>query len=287
MTVARTPAPARAANRGPGHDLRVVKVVLFRDLMRFLHDVGRAVSTLLQGVMMLFVIGIGFGSLMPDAPAGVELTTVMFPGVIAMLVIGTAIASAGSIVSDREFGFLREILASPARRSAIALGKVCGGSVLALFQGSLILAMAGLAGVPYDLRLFLELAGLMFVLAFTTSALGVLTATLVRHPEAFLGISQMAIMPLVLLSGALFPIANLPAWLKGMALVNPITYAVDPMRRAVFDKVETTPEAEALFNPGITWFSWQVPGSVEVLMVGGAGLVFFALAVRQFNKITV
>ena len=284
MTATRV--PAQAANRGLGHDLRVARVVLVRDLMRFLHDVGRAVSTLLQGVMMLFVIGVGFGSLMPDAPAGVELTTVMFPGVIAMLVIGTAISSAGSVVSDREFGFLREILASPAKRSAIALGKVLGGAVLAVFQGSLILVMAGLAGIPYEPMLLVKLAGLMCVLALTTSALGVLTATLVRHPEAFLGISQMAITPLVLLSGALFPIANLPSWLKAVAVVNPITYAVDPMRRVVFERVETTPEAEALFNPGVTWFSWQVPGSVEVLMVGGAGLVFLALAVRRFNKMT-
>ncbi|MFE1103496.1 ABC transporter permease [Nocardiopsis alba] len=282
-----TAVSERVVNRGLSHDLRVVKVVLYRDLMRFLYDVGRAMATLLQGLMMLFVIGVGFGSLMPDAPGGVELTTVMFPGVIAMLVISTAIASAGSVVSDREHGFLREMLASPARRGAIALGKVCGGSVLALLQGSLLLFMAGLAGVPYHPVLLLQLAGLMFVLAFTTSALGVLTATLVRHPEAFLGISQMAIMPLVLLSGALFPIANLPTWLKTMAVVNPITYAVDPMRRAVFERVETTPEAEALFNPGVTWFSWQVPGTVEVLMVGGAGLLFFALAVRRFARMTV
>lgn len=281
-----TQVPVRAVNRGLGHDLRVARVVLVRDLMRFLHDVGRAVAALLQGVMMLFVIGVGFGSLMPDAPAGVELTTVMFPGVIAMLVIGTAISSAGSVVSDREFGFLREILASPAKRSAIALGKVLGGAVLAVFQGSLILLMAGLAGIPYKPVLFLKLIGLMCVLALTTSALGVLTATLVRQPEAFMGISQLAITPLILLSGALFPIANLPAWLKTVAVVNPITYAVDPMRRAVFEQVETTPEAEALFNPGVTWFSWQVPGSVEVLMVGGAGLMFLVLAVHRFNKMT-
>ncbi|GLU50031.1 ABC transporter permease [Nocardiopsis ansamitocini] len=274
----------QAPDYGFSHDLRVVKVVLQRDIFRFLHDVGRAVSMLFQGVMMLFVIGVGFGSLVPSAPGGADLTTVMFPGVITMVVIGTAMSSAASIVSDREFGFLREMLAAPARRIAIALGKVLAGALLATFQGCLILAMAGFAGIPYAPSLLLTLVGMMFLVALTTSALGVLIATAVKSIEAFMGVSQIAVMPLVLLSGALFPVGNLPAFLGAVTLVNPVTYAVDPMRQAVFAHVETTPETEALFNPGITWFSWQVPWTLEVAMVGGAGLVFLVLAVARFRR---
>ncbi|PDP87691.1 ABC transporter [Glycomyces fuscus] len=282
MTATRQ-RPLPTSPFGLGHDLRTVRVVLKRDLFRFVHDVSRGVAMLLQSVMWLFVIGVGFGSLIPRGEDDLPLTAVMFPGVVVMTVIGTAVSAAATIVTDREVGFLRGMLVAPAKRSALILGKILSGAVLATIQASIILAVAGLAGVPYAPGLMLTLFGLTFLVALTASAVGVLIAISVRGSEAFMGMAQLVISPLVLLSGAMFPIGNLPSWLTAITLVNPITYVVDPMRQAVFAHLDTSPATEALFNPGITWFGWQIPWAAEVALVAGVGVLLVWLTVVRFG----
>ncbi|WDZ90876.1 ABC transporter permease [Nocardiopsis sp. HUAS JQ3] len=282
MTATRR-RPLPTSPFGLGHDLRTVRVVLKRDLFRFVHDVSRGVAMLLQSVMWLFVIGVGFGSLIPRGEDDLPLTAVMFPGVVVMTVMGTAVSSAATIVTDREVGFLRGMLVAPAKRSALILGKILSGAVLATLQASIILAVAGLAGVPYAPGLMLTLFGLTFLVALTASAVGVLIAISVRGSEAFMGMAQLVISPLVLLSGAMFPIGNLPSWLTAITLVNPVTYVVDPMRQAVFAHLDTSPETEALFNPGITWFGWQIPWTAEVALVAGVGALLVWLTVVRFG----
>jgi len=283
MTATRR-QPVPTSPFGLAHDLRTIRVVLKRDLFRFVHDVSRGVAMLLQSVMWLFVIGVGFGSLIPRGEDDLPLTAVMFPGVIVMTVIGTAVSSAATIVTDREVGFLRGMLVAPAKRSAVILGKVLSGAVLATLQACLILSVAGLAGVPYAPGLMLTLLGLTFMVGLTASAMGVFIAVSVKGSEAFMGMAQLVISPLVLLSGAMFPIGNLPSWLAAITLVNPVTYVVDPMRQAVFTHLDTSPATEALFNPGITWFGWQIPWAAEVGLVAGAGVLLVWLTVVRFNR---
>ncbi|WP_017587933.1 ABC transporter permease [Nocardiopsis ganjiahuensis] len=283
MTAAR-PLPGPAAPLGLRHDLRTVRVVLQRDLFRFLHDVGRSVSMLLQSLMWLFVIGVGFGSLVPRGDDGLPLTAVMFPGVVVMAVIGTAVSSAATVVTDREAGFLRGMLVAPARRSALALGKVLSGATLATIQACLVLAVSGLAGVPYAPMLLLVLLALTFLVALTASALGILIALVVKGSEGFMGMAQLVISPLVLLSGALFPIGNLPPWLAAITLVNPVTYVVDPMRQAVFAHLDTSAATEALYNPGVVWFGWRIPWVAEVGLVAAACALLIWLVVTRFNR---
>lgn len=285
-TQVRTPvdvARVRVARRGLAHDLRAVKIVLHRELLRFLYDRSRMIAQLIQPVLYLLVLGTGLGSLVSGGGT-VNLKTFIFPGVIAMSVMFTGMFSAGSIVWDREFGFLREMLVAPVSRTAIVVGKVLGGAVVATFQGVVILALAGLAGVPYDPVMILTLIVLMFVGAFTITAFGVVLAARIRKMQSFFGIMQMAMMPMMFLSGALFPLSGLPAWLSFLTRINPLTYAVDPLRHAVFAHITASPALKARFNPGVTWFGWHVPPLLEVGLVIVLGIGLLAGAIAQFRR---
>ena len=277
-------AQVRVARRSLRHDLRAVKIVLHRELLRFLYDRARMLSQLAQPVLWLLVMGTGLSSLVSSGHGGVNLRTFMFPGVIAMSVMFTAMFSAASIVWDREFGFLREMLVAPVSRGAIVIGKVLGGAVVATFQGMVIIALAGLAGVPYNPVMIVLLIVLMFIGAFTISAFGVMLAARIKKMQSFFGIMQMAMMPMMFLSGALFPLSSLPAWLSFLTRINPLTYAVDPLRHVVFAHIDADPSMMARFNPGVTWFGWHVPLIVEVGMVLLLGLILLGGGILQFRR---
>jgi ABC-2 type transport system permease protein len=279
--------PRPVAHRAPGRlagDLRAVRVVWTRELIRFANDRLRIVTSLIQPILYLFVLGTGLSSLTGVGSSGsVSLRTFMFPGVLGLSVQFTAMFSAASIVWDREFGFLREMLVAPVSRSAIVIGKCLGGATVAAFQGAILIVLAGANGVPYDPLLILELVGMLVVLAFAMTAFGVMIAARVRTIQAFMGLSQLLLMPMFFLSGALYPLNNLPGWLVVLTRVNPLTYAVDPLRRAVFSHVNAGPLA-ARFGGGVTWFGWTVPVWIEVGVVLVMGLVMLGIGVAQFRK---
>jgi daunorubicin resistance ABC transporter membrane protein len=276
-------AQVRVARRSLGHDLRAVKIVLHRELLRFYYDRTRMISQLVQPVLYLLVLGTGLGSLVSGG-GDVNLKTFIFPGVIAMSVMFTGMFSAASIVWDREFGFLREMLVAPVSRTAIVVGKVLGGAVVATFQGVVILALAGLAGVPYDPVMLALLVVLMFTGAFTITAFGVVLAARIKKMQSFFGIMQMAMMPMMFLSGALFPLSGLPGWLSFLTRINPLTYAVDPLRHEVFAHISASPALTRRFNPGVTWFGWHVPPLVEVALVLALGVALLGVAIVQFRR---
>jgi ABC-2 type transport system permease protein len=266
------------------HDLRAIKVVLHRELLRFVNDRTRMVSMLIQPILWLFVMGTGLGTLVRGSIPGVDYRTFMYPGMISMTVIMTAMFSAGSIVWDREFGFLREMLVAPVSRASIVIGKCLGGAVVATSQGVIILAMAGLVGVPYSPGLIVTLLAEMFLAAFTITAFGVLLAARMKNMQSFFGVMQMAIMPMMFLSGAMFPLANLPSWLHVLTTINPLTYAVDPMRQAVFGHIDIPARANAVLNPGVSWFGNQLPVGLELGLVTVIGAVLLGVAVVQFRR---
>jgi ABC-2 type transport system permease protein len=267
--------PARSL-RG---DLRAVKIVWHREMLRFLRDRPRIATALLQPLLYLFVLGSGLGSMAPGGH-GVHLRTFMFPGVMAMAVLFTAFFSAGSMVWDREFGFLREMLVAPVRRWAIVLGKVLGGASAGLFQGLVMLAIAGTVGVPYAPALLLTLVGELILLALALTAFGVLLASRIRSMQSFMALVQMILMPLFFLSGALFPLSGLPGWLTVVTRLDPLTYAVDPLRRAVMAYV-----APGAAWQGVTWGAWVVPTWLELALVAVFALAALGLAVVQFRRV--
>ncbi|MEV4574046.1 ABC transporter permease [Nonomuraea jabiensis] len=274
----------RVPVRGAGHDLRAIKVVLHREMLRFVNDRTRMASMLVQPVLWLFVMGTGLGSLVRAAIPGIDYRTFMYPGMISMTVIMTGMFSAGSIVWDREFGFLREMLVAPVSRGAIVVGKCLGGAIVATGQGILILAMAGLVGVPYSPALLVTLLAEMFLAAFTITAFGVMLAARMKNMQTFFGLMQMAIMPMMFLSGAMFPLANLPSWLHVLTVVNPMTYAVDPLRQAVFSHLDVPAQVNAVLNPGVRWFDFQVPVILELGLVAALGLALLGVGIAEFRR---
>ena len=266
-------------------DLRAVSIVWQRELIRFRRDRLRAVTSLIQPLLFLLVLGTGLSSLAKGSmPPGVSFKAFIYPGVLAMSVMFTAIFSAASIVWDREFGFLREMLVAPVSRSAIVIGKIFGGATIATFQGIIMLALAGLADVPYNPVLLLTLAAELFLLAFTLTSFGVMMAARITQFQAFMALTQMLVLPLFFLSGALYPLTGLPAWLSFLTRIDPLTYVVGPMRHAVFIHLGLGEEAMQALSPGITWAGWVVPIGLSLGIVTVMGLVMMGVAIVTFSK---
>jgi len=266
-------------------DLRAVGIVWRRELIRFRSDRLRAVTSLVQPVLFLFVLGTGLSTLAGRGlPSGVDFKTFIYPGVLAMSVLFTAIFSAASIVWDREFGFLREMLVAPVRRWTIVIGKCLGGATVATFQGVIFLALAGVAHVPYDPVLLLTLVGELLLLSFTLTAFGVMMAARIKQIQAFMALTQLFVLPLFFLSGALYPLNGLPAWLTVLTRLDPLTYIVDPMRQAVFGHLPVSPQALDVLSPGVTWAGWLVPLGLSLALVAAMGLAMLGIAIAEFRK---
>ena len=274
----------RVPERSWRSEARAVRAVLWRDLLRFAGDRVRIWTALVQPLLFLFVLAPGLQRLSSDATGGVELTTFMFPGVLCMALWFSAMISATSLVMDRELGFLRELLVAPVSRSSIVVGKCLGGTVVATAQGLVLLALAGLVDVPYDPSLLVALFGLMLLIAFTVTALGVMMATTIRQAQTFSSVMQVLLFPLIFLSGAMYPVSGLPGWLAALNRCNPLTYAVDPMRRLVFDHVDLADGTRRTLAPGVTWWGWPVPTLVEVAIVLALGVAMTAIAVARFAR---
>jgi ABC-2 type transport system permease protein len=277
-------APVREAGGRLADDLRAIRVVWRRELIRFLRNRARMVTSLVQPLLFLLVLGSGLARMLPSSGGRIDFRTFIFPGVLAMAVLFTSIFSAVSIVWDREFGFLREMLVAPVRRSALVIGKCLGGATVATIQGTIMLLLAGLVHVPYSPALFVVLLLEMALAALALTAVGTLIAAHTSRIESFQVIIQLLVLPMFFLSGALFPLSGLPRWLTVLTLVDPLSYAVDPMRRAVFAHISVPPDLSRLLDPGISWAGWRLPTSVELALVAALALVALALAGRHFSR---
>jgi ABC-2 type transport system permease protein len=266
-------------------DLRATKMVWKRELIRYSRNRVRIVTSLAQPVLFLLVLGTGLSPIVSGgAGPHVNFKTFMFPGVIAMTILFTAIFSAVSIVWDREFGFLREMLVAPIRRGALVTGKTLGGATVATFQGVIMLLLAPLAHVPWRPVLLLELLVLMAMCAGMLTSIGVLAASRMQQVESFQVVMQLFVLPMFFLSGAVFPLTNLPTWLSALTKIDPVSYIVDPMRRAVFNHINVTAAARAKFSPGLHWGSWRLPVAFELGIVLALTFITLGLSVVMFSK---
>ncbi len=243
----------------------------------------RIVTSLVQPLLFLFVLGAGLQQLSAASTHGLNLKTFIYPGVLCMSVMFTAMFSAASIVWDREYGFMREMMVAPIRRSSIVVGKCFGGATVAGLQGVIMIALAPAVGVPYSVTLVLGVFALQLLLAFTITAFGVMVAARINQIQSFMGVMQLVMMPMFFISGALFPVTDLPGWLAVLNRLDPLTYAVSPMRSLVFAHLDLTAQAETALNPGITWFGWTVPTALAILSVLGLGLLMLGVAIAEFN----
>ena len=274
----------RVPERTGRSEARAVKAVWSRDLIRFLGNRAQTNAWLIQPLLFLFVLGSGLQSLSAASTGGVDLKTFIFPGVLCVAVLFTAMISAASLVWDRELGVLREMMIAPVSRTSIVVGKCFGGATIAVSQGVLVLALAGLVGVPYDPLLILGAVGLLVLLAFSVSAFGVLVAVTIKQAQSFTWVMQLVVFPMFFLSGALYPIDGLPAWLQVLNRINPLTYAVDPMRHLVFSHLDVPEAARRTLDTGVSWWGWHLPPWFEAGMVLLLGLAMLGAAIWRFSR---
>ncbi len=269
---------------GIAHEIRATLVVWEREMIRFRRDPARVISSVIQPLLFLFVLGGGLASLVQAGTGGVDFKTFLFPGVLSMSVLFTAAFAGISMVWDREFGFLREMLVAPVSTTAILTGKCLGGASVATIQSVVVLVLAGLVGVPYDIPMMLEVLVLLFLMSFMIVALGLVLASRVKQVQSAMPLVQMIITPLMFLSGALFPLSRLPNWLTIVTHLNPMTYAVEPVRSAVFDRLNIPPAARQILDPGIWWGSFEVPVWMQVGIVVVSALILLFASVKLFAR---
>jgi ABC-2 type transport system permease protein len=266
------PAPEGALIR----NLRTIGMVWRREIIRFRRTPARMVSGLAQPILFLFVLGAGIKPLVGENSAGgVDFQQFILPGVIAMSVLFSSLFSAISIVWDREFGFLREMLVAPVSRTSLVLGKAAGSGTVAAAQGLLLVAAAPIVGVHLDVLQIIEVIPLLVLLAFALTAFGIVIASRMQRMESFQMVMGLVVNPMLFLSGAIFPLDGLPTWLAVVTRLNPATYGIDPIRRVMLGESDAAP---------LTINGWVVPIWVEILIVLTLGVAMLALAVRSFQK---
>ena len=209
-------------------DFDAIRMIWMRDIIRHFRDKVRLLGSITRPVLWLLIMGTGLRAAFNVH--GIVYTHFIFPGIIAMNLIFAAMQSTISIIWDREFGFLREILVAPIPRASIALGKALSGSTVAFIEGLFVLLFAPFIKISIPFFNLLMLLPLMFLIAFVCTSLGIVIAARMTSFEGFGVISNFVIMPMFFLSGAMFPIDNLPRWINFIVRLNPLTYGVDYMR---------------------------------------------------------
>jgi ABC-2 type transport system permease protein len=280
IDVVRVHVPRRSARS----EYRAIRIVWRRELVRFVNDRMRIVTSLVQPFLFLFVLGSGLQQLSAAGTHGVNLKTFIYPGILCMTVMFTAMFSAASIVWDREFGFLREMMVAPVRRSSIVIGKALGGATVATVQGLIVLCLAWAVHIPYSLGLIFGVIGIQILLAFAITSFGIMVAIRIKQMQSFMGVMQMVVMPMYFISGALFPARGLPTWLTVLNRIDPLAYAVDPMRRLVFSHLHISAAARRVLDPGLSWWGWRMPAILEVAVIAALGAVMLAIAVAEFSS---
>ncbi|MGZ4756227.1 MAG: ABC transporter permease [Acidimicrobiia bacterium] len=278
----RTTTARRSPDTSLRAELRTGIMVARRELIRFTRTRTRLLSGVIQPVLFLFVLGYGISPLI-GTTAGFDFKKFVFPGVVAMSVVSTAMFSAISIVWDREFGFLREMLVAPVSRTALVLGKTAGGATVAAAQGTLMLALAPLIGVHLTVILVFQVIGIELLMAVEMTALGVFVASHIQRMEGFQVVMQLLLLPMLFLSGAMFPLNNLPPWLSFLTRINPLTYAVAPLRQVVFAAQHIPPAARERFPSGLEVLGHTLSVGAELAIVIAIAAVFLVAAIRTFG----
>ena len=210
-------------------ELQSLYTVWLRDIVRVRRDRTQILGSLARPILWLLFLGVGMGPVF-HSDTNTPYMHYIFPGIIAMNLLFASFLSAISIIWDREFGFLKEILVAPISRSSIAFGKAASGSTIAVIQGLVVIAFAPFVHLSLTVPMILLLLPSMFLVAFTCTSMGIVLASRMTSFEGFGTIANFVIMPMFFLSGGIFPLDRLPVWLKILTRLNPLTYGVDQFR---------------------------------------------------------
>jgi ABC-2 type transport system permease protein len=264
---------------------RGLYIIWYREVLRLRRDKARFFGAFAMPMLWLLIFGSGLRGPMGSLAPGVDFTRFLYPGIIAMTVLMPAFMAGLSVVWDREFGFLKEVLVAPVSRSAVAAGKVLGGATVAMFQGLVVMALSPLLGITLSPLLVLQILPLMLLLAMAMSGLGTFIASRMKSMEGFQVVMQLIVMPTIFLSGIFFPVSQLPAWLNALVKVNPVTYGVDSIRQLMLGGVipaELT-DGVAAAPLGLTLFGHTMSVLNDAMIIAAFSVITVGLAVWAFN----
>jgi ABC-2 type transport system permease protein len=249
-------------------EIRALYTLTLREIKRFLRDRARIIISFVQPLLWLVVFAAGFGARV--AIPGIEYQQYIFPGIIGQTLLFTSMFMGVSVIWDKEFGFMKEILVAPVSRFTIFLGKMFGDSTAAMLQGIIVFAFGFLLGIPFDPASLLVALPIMLLITFGLVSLGLIIASFIGSLENFGAVQTFVNLPLFFLSGALFPITGpgTPEWLALAAQFNPLTYGIDALRTVII---------------GAAWTSMH-PLYIDVAVVAGFDLAMIAIGTWAFSR---
>ena len=259
------------------NNLRGVYTIWYRDMIRFGKDRVRLIGAVFMPLLFLFVFGSGLGAQMGMLRPGINFSQFLFPGIIGMTVLMNSFMSGVSVVWDREFGFLKEVLVAPINRASVAVGKTLGAATVAIIQGAVILLFAPLIGVSLSPGTVAILLPAMFLLALAMGSFGVLLATRIRTIEAFQAIMPMLTFPMIFLSGVFFSVEDAPAWMSILSKINPATYGITIIRQIALEGMSQSTFELSLFGHPLSL--WNNAG-----ILAAFGALMILLAMRSFGS---
>jgi ABC-2 type transport system permease protein len=251
-------------------ELRGLYTLWLREVKRYLRDRVRIVSSFVQPLLWLVVFGVGIGASLRGGLPGLNYQQLIFPGIVGQTLLFTSMFMGISVIWDKEFGFMKEIMVAPISRFSIFLGKMFGDSTDALIQGTIVILLGLALGMQVDAVSFFMCLPVMLLITFGLVSIGLTIASFMGSLESFGAIQSFINLPLFFLSGALFPIQNLPDWMQTVSKVNPLTYGVDALRVILL---------------GGAWQPYQVqPLLVDVGVVAGFDVVMIIVGTWAFSR---
>jgi ABC-2 type transport system permease protein len=212
-------------------ELRAIYTLWLREVKRYGREKTRLISSFVQPLLWLVIFGSGIR--LSSVGSGIDYQKFIFPGIVGQTLLFTSMFMGISVIWDREFGFLKEILVAPVSRISVFVGKMLGGSTDALIQGVFVFAYSFLVGINLDVRGFVLSLPVMLLITFGMVSVGLILASLMESLEGYGVIQTFVNLPLFFLSGALFPLSYVPEWLKWVSIIDPLTYGVDALRTMI------------------------------------------------------
>ncbi len=264
---------------------RGLYIIWYREVLRLRRDKARFFGAFAMPLLWLLIFGSGLRGPMGSLAPGVDFIRFLYPGIISMTVLMPAFMAGLSVVYDREFGFLKEVLVAPISRSAVAAGKVLGGATVAMLQGLIVLFLSPFLGITLSPLLVLQILPLMLLLALAMAGLGTFIGSRMKSMEGFQVVMQLIVMPTIFLSGIFFPVNSLPAWLNALVKINPVTYGVDSIRQVMLSGVVPieVPDVVATAPLRLSLFGHTMSVLDDALVIAVFSVITVVLAMWALN----
>lgn len=251
-------------------EANAVYVIVAREYKRFIRERTRLVSAIARPLVWLFLVGGGMSRLVP-VKGGLSYMQFIFPGILGMTILFSAIFSSISIIWDKEFGFMKEILVAPISRFSVVVGKAMSGMLLSTIQAAVILAFFPLLGLDVGFFQIIGCLAVSLVLAFAIAAFGIVLASFYESYESFSVIMNFIVMPMFFLSGAMYPVKLMPSILQFFTRLNPLTYGIDALKHLIFPLEKGAMSADFTF-------------AADISVMAAAALVFVLLGGKAFER---